>query len=252
VAGAAFAALMSGVALNALYLQTERHPAPLFDLTTSAPSTPQTDLRDVAATRTPLEEPPLASPRQTRAQSLAPSGSATQPSATAHIAATPQVPASQPPARAAASRQIAIHARPPEQERARLDAPRAEPPRPVARRAETTAFQAQRHEVQRPEGKKPEAKRPETKKLEAKKPDAVAALLRDGDTVGSITPTPRLASAQRALAKLGYDVKTDGVTGPSTRIAIEKFERQQGLPVTGALNSRTLRKLAIASGSAID
>jgi peptidoglycan hydrolase-like protein with peptidoglycan-binding domain len=79
----------------------------------------------------------------------------------------------------------------------------------------------------------------------------VAALLR-GDAVGSISPSPRLASAQRALGKLGFEVKADGVAGPATRQAIEAFERRQGLPVTGELNARTIRKLAIASSTPID
>ena len=49
-----------------------------------------------------------------------------------------------------------------------------------------------------------------------------------------------MAAAQRALTKLGYGtLKSDGAIGPGTRQAIEKFERDRRLPVTGDLNSRT-------------
>jgi hypothetical protein len=55
--------------------------------------------------------------------------------------------------------------------------------------------------------------------------------------------------AQRALAKLNYGpIKPDGLLGPGTRAAIERFERDHKLPVTGELAPRTLKELAAASG----
>lgn len=63
------------------------------------------------------------------------------------------------------------------------------------------------------------------------------------------TPDPAVARAQRALAKLGYGpIKADGAMGPATKTAIEKFERDRKLPVTGEANARTLR--ALESGAA--
>ncbi len=60
-------------------------------------------------------------------------------------------------------------------------------------------------------------------------------------------------AAQRALNKLNYGpVKPDGLMGPGTRQAIERFERDRKLPVTGEPAGRTARELAAASGIAID
>jgi peptidoglycan hydrolase-like protein with peptidoglycan-binding domain len=60
-------------------------------------------------------------------------------------------------------------------------------------------------------------------------------------------------AAQRALVKLGYtQVKADGVPGEATRSAIERFERERKLPVTGRLNPVTVRELAAASGMKLD
>ncbi len=50
--------------------------------------------------------------------------------------------------------------------------------------------------------------------------------------------------AQRALSKLGYGpIKADGAMGPATKAAIEKFERDRKLPVTGEAAGRTLKAL---------
>ena len=70
----------------------------------------------------------------------------------------------------------------------------------------------------------------------------------DGD---SYTTAKTLAAAQRALQKVGYVVKPDGVFGSTTRVALEKFERDRGLPVTGQLSGRTVKQLAAQSGVAI-
>lgn len=67
----------------------------------------------------------------------------------------------------------------------------------------------------------------------------------------STSPDPgprRVMAAQRALSKLGHKVEADGLSGPSTRAAIQAFEREARLPVTGELNPRTMRELASRSG----
>jgi hypothetical protein len=66
-------------------------------------------------------------------------------------------------------------------------------------------------------------------------------------------PVRPVLAAQRALVKLGHtQVKPDGVPGEATKSAIERFERERKLPVTGQLNPRTLRELAAASGMKLD
>lgn len=74
-------------------------------------------------------------------------------------------------------------------------------------------------------------------------------------TTASVAPARAAgpaAAAQRALAKLGFgDLKADGIIGPGTRAAIERFEKSKGLPVTGELNPKTVKALAAASGISI-
>ena len=57
-------------------------------------------------------------------------------------------------------------------------------------------------------------------------------------------------AAQKALLKLGFVLKPDGVFGGTTRQAIERFERDQGMPVKGDLTPRIMRMLAAESGVA--
>lgn len=64
---------------------------------------------------------------------------------------------------------------------------------------------------------------------------------------------PKLASAQKALAKLGYGpIAADGLMGTTTRQALERFERDKKLPVTGALGTRTAKLLTSASGIQVE
>jgi hypothetical protein len=96
---------------------------------------------------------------------------------------------------------------------------------------------------------KPEPKRPEKPASR----DAIGDILRADDTTASVTPkaVDTVAQAQRALSKLGYGaIKADGLMGPATKAAIEKFERDKKLPVTGEASGRTLRELAAKAGAA--
>ncbi len=84
------------------------------------------------------------------------------------------------------------------------------------------------------------------------KKDLIAALIKSDAPVEAEKPaSPKVAAAQRALQKVGFVVKPDGVFGLGTRQALEKFERDRGLPVTGALAGRTVKELAAQSGVAI-
>jgi peptidoglycan hydrolase-like protein with peptidoglycan-binding domain len=62
-----------------------------------------------------------------------------------------------------------------------------------------------------------------------------------------------VAAGQRALAKLGYgSTKVDGILGPETRLAVERFERERRLPVTGELGDRTARELSALTGIPVE
>lgn len=92
--------------------------------------------------------------------------------------------------------------------------------------------------------------------------DPIADLIRGSETTGSAPATPRdgrlepqrhVASAQRALLKLGYGpLKPDGVFGQGTRQAIERFERDRRLTPTGELGPRTVRELSTQSGVRVE
>lgn len=58
---------------------------------------------------------------------------------------------------------------------------------------------------------------------------------------------------QRALNDYGYGpVKATGIYGPETVKAIEKFERDRKLPVTGQISPRLLRELATLTGRPLE
>jgi peptidoglycan hydrolase-like protein with peptidoglycan-binding domain len=66
-------------------------------------------------------------------------------------------------------------------------------------------------------------------------------------------PAKRVLAVQRALADFGYGpVKPTGVFGPETERAIEKFERERKMPVTGHISDRLMRELAGMTGRPLD
>jgi hypothetical protein len=68
-----------------------------------------------------------------------------------------------------------------------------------------------------------------------------------------IAPAPRVTAVQRALNEYGYGpVKATGLYGPETVAAIEKFERDRKLPVTGQISPRLMKELAIVTGRALE
>ncbi len=98
----------------------------------------------------------------------------------------------------------------------------------------------------------------EAPKADASRPgrDTIGELIKGADPKGTETTASvstagslSLAQAQRALVKLGYGpLKADGLMGPGTRAALEKFERDRKLPVKGEPTPRTLRELAARAG----
>ena len=83
------------------------------------------------------------------------------------------------------------------------------------------------------------------------KPAAVAprAAARSDPIAELIAPSPRVIAVQRALNDFGYGpVKATGVYGPETVTAIQKFERDRKLPVTGQISTRVVRELAALTG----
>jgi hypothetical protein len=63
-------------------------------------------------------------------------------------------------------------------------------------------------------------------------------------------PSKAVLNAQRALVKLGFVLKADGVAGEATRKATERYERDHGLPVSGELTPALVRRLSTEAGMA--
>jgi hypothetical protein len=96
----------------------------------------------------------------------------------------------------------------------------------------------------------------ETPPIPKPKPDAIAALIGGQPaSTSAATPTPpsKVVLVQRALNDFGYGpVKSSGSVGPDTTAAIQKFERERKLPVTGQISPRFLRELATVTGRTLD
>ncbi|MGH6726786.1 MAG: peptidoglycan-binding domain-containing protein [Pseudolabrys sp.] len=68
-----------------------------------------------------------------------------------------------------------------------------------------------------------------------------------------IAPTKQVIAVQRALADFGYgQIRPTGVFDPQTQSAIEKFERERRLPVTGQISDRLVRELAAMTGRPLE
>jgi hypothetical protein len=211
------------IAWNALALQTARHPAPLFSpRATLDPAAPMPPLR-------PASAPPQASEADALVPPVAPNPQTSLP--------TPAAPAAARPARDSIG--DLIRGSDP------AAAPgRAVPAMPPARPTVTAA--AAPPTVATPQ--KPPVMR-----------DAIGDLIRLGEPapippgfVGKTEQSRSVGAAQRALSRLGYGVAVDGLMGPGTRQAIEQFERDRRLPVTGELGPRTARELSAQSGIQVD
>ncbi|MFZ0607632.1 MAG: peptidoglycan-binding domain-containing protein [Xanthobacteraceae bacterium] len=75
------------------------------------------------------------------------------------------------------------------------------------------------------------------------------AMRRDDPIADLIGPSPRIAAVQRALSDYGYgQVPPSGILDDATTVAIDKFEREHRLPVTGEVTDRLMRELASLVG----
>jgi hypothetical protein len=86
------------------------------------------------------------------------------------------------------------------------------------------------------------------------RPPAPVPLSSRTDAVGDlITSSHRVASVQRALTEYGYgQLKPTGTVGSDTQAAIQKFERDRKLPMTGQISDRLVRELTAMTGRPID
>jgi peptidoglycan hydrolase-like protein with peptidoglycan-binding domain len=77
--------------------------------------------------------------------------------------------------------------------------------------------------------------------------------LRPDPIADMLTPSKRVMAVQRALSDFGYgQINPSGVVDPDTQTAIEKFERQRKLPITGQMSDRVARELAAVTGRPLE
>ncbi|MGH6664821.1 MAG: peptidoglycan-binding domain-containing protein [Pseudolabrys sp.] len=80
-----------------------------------------------------------------------------------------------------------------------------------------------------------------------------AAPVRNDPIAELIVPTKQVLAIQRALADFGYgQIKPTGVYDPATQAAIEKFERDRRLPVTGQISEQLIRELSAMTGRPLE
>jgi putative peptidoglycan binding protein len=215
------------IAWNAVALQSSRHPAPLFN-------TREIVLAPEPAPESETSQPlPPARPGAPSAEELA--------AAPAHESVAHPVPEAAP---------------------ATVGTPKAPARNPIAEMIRNggqpapAAPPARAPQAAAPAAPAPAAPAPAPTRSAAR--DPIAEMIRMGGpvpvppgNVGRSDHGDTVLAGQRALARLGYSVKVDGMMGSGTRQAIERFEQDRRLPVTGEMNARTARELSAASGIAV-
>lgn len=92
--------------------------------------------------------------------------------------------------------------------------------------------------------------------VNARAPQTVSARRNDqiAELISSFIGSPsRVTAVQRVLSKFGYgQIRPSGILDEATRAAIEKFEREHQLPVTGRLSDRLLSELAAMTRHPLD
>lgn len=195
LAGLVAFAAVSAIVGNALFLQTGRHPAPMFGtvVTLPAPSSialpgPLPRPRPLAADALPLEPRPMEfRPAEPKTMEKAPERPVEPPTASTSRSVDPLTNLVKATTSAPVSPSAAV----------------ARPPAPIP---------AQQNPAVR-----------------------------------------RVAAVQRALSEYGYgQLKATGANNAETQAAIQKFEREHRMPVSGQVSDRLLRELAAAIGHPVE
>jgi Putative peptidoglycan binding domain len=132
--------------------------------------------------------------------------------------------------------------------------PTASPPQTTDNRPTATVTPVPKPPETRPLDRPPEAV-PARPAQALRTPQAPASRRNDpiGDLIGSSVASPsRIAAVQRVLSDFGYgQLRASGTLDEPTSAAIQKFESEHKLPVTGRLSDRLLNELATMTGHPI-
>ena len=87
----------------------------------------------------------------------------------------------------------------------------------------------------------------------ARPPAAIPAWPHNETTANPVPASRRVAAVQRALTEYGYgQLKPTGTIGPDTQAAIQKFERERRMPMTGQVSDRLVHELTTVIGRPIE
>lgn len=241
-----------GVPMNALFLQDGHHPAPLFahavvpqkaevsdaDAAPARPAQTETDHAAADAKPEALKNE-IATPavRPARSDATALKALLSRPeTASAGKVEKKREPAVRDPISAmlgGSEARVNPQPKPQTKPQAHALAPSATPAKALPQPQPKTQPQAIRTQTPAPKAQpQPRAQAPKT---QAQTEPAA--------------PSENVAASQRALQRLGYVVKPDGVPNAGTRQAIEKFEKENGLPAKGELTHKITRLLAIRAAA---
>jgi peptidoglycan hydrolase-like protein with peptidoglycan-binding domain len=80
------------------------------------------------------------------------------------------------------------------------------------------------------------------------------AAVRSNDPIAELlAPSKQVKAVQRVLADFGYgQINPSGVLDPETQAAIQSFERERKLPITGQISDRLTRELTVLSGRPLE
>jgi hypothetical protein len=132
--------------------------------------------------------------------------------------------------------------------------PRARPPEPVPTKLDVPAAPRPPSIVKSsPEAPKTEAPKTAVASATLQAAAPAAATGRNDAIADMLSASRRVTALQRALAQYGYgQLKPTGIVDADTRAAIEKFERERKLPVTGQASDRVVKELAGLTGRPLD
>src|SRR5262245_25752843 len=233
--------------VNTLFLQPGPHPAPMVRssiaaITPPSPAPSPTQGRRSASTTN------LPSPRPPEAPKAEPAKAARAPTTTSAVPAAPATPA-RPSAAVVADIQRELSRRgfydgvvdgrygP------RTDSSIRDFEQAAGLKPSTAPDEALLRAIQHSLVRSRPAVRPPTP-IPPAKPDPI------GDM---IAPSKQVIAVQRALSEFGYgQIKPTGIVDPETQSAIQKFERERKLPITGQLSHRVVRELASITGRPLE
>jgi hypothetical protein len=138
---------------------------------------------------------------------------------------------------------------------------------PESKPAESRSTELKPVEIKPAESRPVETRPVETRAAAEPKADPLANLVKATAAMPATANVPRppasiptavqgarrVAAVQRALTQYGYgQLKPTGTIGSDTQAAIQRFERDRKLPVTGQMSDRLVRDLTVMTGHSIE